>query len=407
MNLDSLMLSIIIILFPILVNVLHDLYINNNDKDKNDLFLDISLISSLYLFTVLDIDSVGFIVVVNTVLLLSFIKRRSFASTIIILFILLNYNTNGIFDVYITLFQYILIYLLYVILFKNKKEKLFINLFVIIKVVFIFMFCIINNYNNVLFTATLTSIIFMAFSYLIVYLVYISEDIVKLHITLKDLEKEERYRNSLFKITHEIKNPIAVCKSYLDMFDFNNPDHERYIPILKEEMKKILVLLQDFSNINDIKVVREILDINLLLEDVSRQLETFVSSDNIEFITKISDDEFYIEGDYNRLNQVLTNIIKNAKEAKDSNKKSYVILKSEIKNNNFIITIEDNGIGISEENMEKILEPFFTTKENGTGLGIPLSCEIIKAHNGKIKFNSEEGIGTKVTITLPFKELEF
>ena len=407
MNLDSLMLSIIIILFPILVNVLHDLYINNNDKDKNDLFLDMSLISSLYLFTVLDVDSVGFIVVVNTVLLLSFIKRRSFTSIVIILFILLNYNTNGVFNIYVTLFQYILIYVLYVILFKNKKYKLFINLFVIIKVIFVFIFCITNNYNNVLYTATLTSIIFMAFSYLIVYLVYISEDIVKLHITLKDLEKEERYRNSLFKITHEIKNPIAVCKSYLDMFDFNNPDHERYIPILKEEMKKILVLLQDFSNINDIKVVREILDINLLLEDVSRQLDTFVSIDNIEFITKISDDEFYIEGDYNRLNQVLTNIIKNAKEAKDSNKKSYVILKSEIKNNNFIITIEDNGIGISEENMEKILEPFFTTKENGTGLGIPLSCEIIKAHNGKIKFNSEEGVGTKVTITLPFKELEF
>ena len=158
------------------------------------------------------------------------------------------------------------------------------------------------------------------------------------------------------------------------------------------------------------KILEKNLDpsvINLLLEDVSRQLDTFVSIDNIEFITKISDDEFYIEGDYNRLNQVLTNIIKNAKEAKDSNKKSYVILKSEIKNNNFIITIEDNGIGISEENMEKILEPFFTTKENGTGLGIPLSCEIIKAHNGKIKFNSEEGVGTKVTITLPFKELEF
>jgi len=172
-------------------------------------------------------------------------------------------------------------------------------------------------------------------------------------------------------------------------------------------VKKILILLQDFSSMNKIKIINEILDINLLLDDVKRQLETFVISDNIRFITELNDEEFYLEGDYNRISQVLTNIIKNAKEAKDESKEAYIILKTKIKNDVFKIIVEDNGIGISEEDMKRIKEPFFTTKKNGTGLGIPLSCEIIKAHGGKIEFQSEEGEGTKVIISLPVKNFEF
>jgi len=284
---------------------------------------------------------------------------------------------------------------------------MFIKVFMFIKIFFIFLYHIDANVEEPLINGVIVSIIFIFVNVLVQYSIKISEDIVKLNVNLKTIEEDERIRTSLFKITHEIKNPIAVCKSYLDMFDFNNPDHERYIPILKDEMKKILILLQDFSSMNKIKIINEILDINLLLDDVKRQLETFVISDNIRFITELNDEEFYLEGDYNRISQVLTNIIKNAKEAKDESKEAYIILKTKIKNDVFKIIVEDNGIGISEEDMKRIKEPFFTTKKNGTGLGIPLSCEIIKAHGGKIEFQSEEGEGTKVIISLPVKNFEF
>ena len=62
---------------------------------------------------------------------------------------------------------------------------------------------------------------------------------------------------------------------------------------------------------------------------------------------------------------------------------------------------------MSEDYLKRVMEPFYTTKKNGTGLGIPLSSEIIKSHNGDIEFVSEEGTGTKVIITLPFDEIEF
>ena len=71
-------------------------------------------------------------------------------------------------------------------------------------------------------------------------------------------------KNCLFQITHEIKNPIAVCKGYLDMFDVNNKEHAvKYIPIMKEEISRTLYLLEDFLSMNRLKVHKEIVDINI------------------------------------------------------------------------------------------------------------------------------------------------
>ena len=220
-------------------------------------------------------------------------------------------------------------------------------------------------------------------------------------MNINELEKKKQLRSSLFKITHEIKNPIAVCKSYLDMFDINNKDHIRYIGILKEEMDKILLLLQDFLSMNKIKIEKEILDINFLLEDIVNQFEPILKDKNIKFIHNICEEEIFVEGDYNRLNQVFINIIKNSIEA--INDKGVIKLDYEI-DRNFKIIIEDNGCGITEDQIEKIKEPFYTTKKDGTGLGVSLSIEIIKAHNGKIDYIPLKK-GLKVIVELPIHEL--
>ena len=287
-------------------------------------------------------------------------------------------------DANITIYviEYLIYYLIYFFYQKNV-----INLFLIIKFIF----------NFDLFTG----IIFIFIAYLVIFLYKKGEDIIKLHMNIKDLEKEKQLRTSLFKITHEIKNPIAVCKSYLDMFDINNKDHERYIDILKDEMNNILLLLQDFLAMNKIKIQKEILDINLLLEDVVNQFEPVLKDKDIKFIYNICQDEVFIEGDYNRLNQVLINMIKNSIEAIEN--RGVIKINFEM-DKNFKIIIEDNGIGIPEDELEKIKEPFYTTKKNGTGLGVSLSIEIIKAHNGKIEYLPLKK-GTRVIIELPIYEL--
>ena len=94
-------------------------------------------------------------------------------------------------------------------------------------------------------------------------------------------------------------------------------------------------------------------------------------------------------------------MIKNAIEALSSTKNPYISIDYEIDSNIFKIIIEDNGPGIAEEEMEKIKEPFYTTKKDGTGLGVSLSCEIIEAHEGTLNYISKVNEGTKVIITLP------
>jgi signal transduction histidine kinase len=221
-------------------------------------------------------------------------------------------------------------------------------------------------------------------------------------MTLKELEQEKQIRTSLFKITHEIKNPIAVCKGYLDMFDVNNIEHsKKYIPILREEIERTLILLQDFLCMTKIKIDKEIIDINMVLEDVTDNFIPILKDKNIIGDFNISENSVYMYGDYNRLTQAFINIIKNSVEAIDSNRGGTIKIYTQLSTESIKITVVDNGMGISKENMKRISEPFFTTKCRGTGLGVSLSFEIITGHGGTIEYDSEEGRGTSVEINLP------
>lgn len=229
----------------------------------------------------------------------------------------------------------------------------------------------------------------------------ISKNILKLYKSIQQLEEEKQIRESLFKITHEIKNPIAVCKGYLDMFDVNNIEHSRkYIPILKGEIKRVLTILEDFLSISKIKVDKDIIDIYMLLEDVIDNFEPLLNDKKVRVISHIPDEELYLMADYNRVSQVFLNIIKNSIEAMYDTKAGLIEIDCRELDNRVFIDVKDNGCGISSENIKRMNEPFFTTKQNGTGLGVYLSREIIKEHGGNITYNSSSS-GTTATICLP------
>ena len=183
------------------------------------------------------------------------------------------------------------------------------------------------------------------------------------------------------------------------MYDVNNIEHSnKYIPIIREEINRVLMLLEDFLSITKIKIEKEEMDLGFLLEDIKNNFSMILKSKNIEFIcTDI--DELYIEADYNRLKQVLVNLIKNSVESIEKNG----TIKINVSNskNKVKIVVEDTGKGMTEEELKQIKSAFFTTKQNGTGLGTYLSNEIIKAHNGIMKYHSVKNKGTKVIITIP------
>lgn len=226
---------------------------------------------------------------------------------------------------------------------------------------------------------------------------------MNLNTAIKELEKEKVLRTSLFKLTHEIKNPLAVCKGYLDMLDLNNKDKIlKYIPIIKGEIERTLTLMDDYLDYTKVKIQKEEVDIYLLLNDIIESLELFFKENKINLEYSVPDDELYLRVDYNRIKQVIVNILKNATEARDINKEELIIkIRTRVTKNYFKIIIEDNGIGMDKDVLEQVTDLFFTTKKNGTGLGTSLSKEIVELHGGKIKYLSEVGIGTTVIINLP------
>ncbi len=385
------------ILFPIMIFLIYEAYTENINTKQNELFLNFCLLSSLYLIIrcgtfknythILEIT-------LDTIILILYIKKQEKIAFIISIIAIIASKTK----INIQLIPIIIKYVTYMISFKqyNNKQKYFLTLTFITRLLSILTTILIINMPK---EQLIEYIFYYGITYFFILFLLEAEKIIEIHISYKELMKEHQLKESLFKISHEIKNPIAVCKGYLDMCDSNNC--EKYIPILKSEINKTLNLLQDFSACNKVKIEPDIIDITLLIEEISNNLGLMFDKQKIKFEIEQLEDEIYIYGDYNRLNQVLLNIIKNSIEAIDKTKKSYIKIYTKLTDKNISIYVEDNGVGISKENIKRISEPFFTTKQNGTGLGVLLSKEIITAHNGKLEYTSEEKKGTTVQITLP------
>lgn len=384
------------VLLPIVIYLIYEVYTENINKNKDDLVLGFCLFSSLYfMFRFGTFDNVYVMnIVFDYVVLLLYVKEKRVSSVIISLFIIFIYYFLNL-NFYVIFFKF-LTYLLFSFLFKSRKNFLLLSYFSGLLCLIIFGFL-----NNVIISSLFEYIVYFSVCYLIVLFLLKAEKIIEINVSYKELMKENQLRESLFKISHEIKNPIAVCKGYLDMFDINNINHfKKYIPILKCEIDKTLNLLQDFSACKKVKLECDVVDVSLLIEDITNNFKLMFDNRNIDFYVDIPDEEIYIYGDYNRLNQVFLNIIKNSIEAIDLNKKSFIKVSVSV-DKSVKVFIEDNGIGMNDYVLSKISEPFYTTKPNGTGLGVLLSNEIISAHKGSIEYESEEGVGTMVVITLP------
>ena len=118
---------------------------------------------------------------------------------------------------------------------------------------------------------------------------------------------------------------------------------------------------------------------------------------------KGADTTSFVDADENKLRQVFINIFDNAKDALLSIKNAKILVIICKKLNNILVVIEDNGTGVSEEIINRIFEPYVTSKENGTGLGLAIVHKIIDEHNGSIKIENKKGAGARITITLPIK----
>ena len=406
---DTMILDIILVALPLTVYLLYLAYTKTLNNKENDLLIVVIIFSVLYLlfkYTKPLYMNMPFMII-NISLIIAYIKKSKISILVTSVIMIAYYYSFYQNYLPIIILEYLLYYLFYLKLFKEFKIHDFILTFTTIKIVITLVLLSYLNYAFPVYVSEvlIEGIYMYVVANIIIYFLNKTEEVLKLHMNIKEIKHNEQIHTSLFQITHEIKNPIAVCKGYLDMFDPEKPKHfKKYIPILKDEINRALLLLEDFLAMNKVKINKDIIDINLLIEEVIKNIDMLCQKNNIQLTSKIIDDDIYINADYNRLTQVFINLLKNSIEAIPKDKNGKIIVHDRIKENYIIITIKDNGKGMSKELLNKIKEPFYTTKQRGTGLGVSLSDQIIKAHNGTLSYESKEGEYTKVTITLPLEE---
>ncbi len=414
---EEMILNVMCLFFPLAIYIIGIAYFRNQDIKKEKIFLEIALYSSVYLL--IKFGSSKFLIypmiLLNIPLLIAYLKTNSRVTITLSTILVIYYNFNTDINLYYLILEYITYFIILTYLAsKNASFIKMITIFVFIKsfIMSFEMFLIFNpnNYiviNYILIFSIMT--IFTSIAYLILFCLNKGEEIMELNNVVHELEKEKKLRESLFKITHEIKNPIAVCKGYLDMLDYKDDTKTRkYVPIIKDEINRTLILMDDFLDYTKIQVEKDIVDLYLLLEETCDILKPLFKKNQIKLNVNIPDDEVYMYLDYNRLKQVLVNILKNSIEAKDKKKNENIIsIDVQKKKEEIIIKIKDNGIGIDKKSLNKVDEMFFTTKEKGTGLGVALSKEIINQHGGSLKYSSLKNKYTIVTISLPFQEKNY
>ncbi len=405
---NNIFVTIVLITFPILVYFFYSVYANVKNYKNKDIYLSLALLSSLYLcfkygnFKTNNIT----LLLCNIPIVIAYVKKKGYIAlvlSLITIYCSLNIIKHQIIPILIIkLLTYAVLYYIYYK--KSNIDKLhFINYIAIFQAFSVsFEYFTINALNNILdltdiFLVVLGSYIII---FTIIYILQTADDISKFYLSYKELEQDKQIKESLFKITHEIKNPLAVCKGYLDMFDIQDKNKSnKYINIIKNEVDRTLNILTDLSDLNKLKINKEIVDINMIIEEILDSTKILFNNKNITIQYK-NQDEIYVNGDYNKLKQLFLNIFKNSYEAID--KEGNIDINTSINKNNYIIKITDNGEGMDSETIKRIGEIFYTTKTHGTGIGITLSKQIMKSLEGDLTYESTLGKGTTAIITIPY-----
>lgn len=213
-------------------------------------------------------------------------------------------------------------------------------------------------------------------------------------------------------IAHEINNPLNYIHGGYTAIseelksnnkDIKKEDIREYLQWIKsgtDRANKIVKSLNIYSRSNDDNT--EECNLNSIIEDCIAILDHRTNG-RIKIKQRLDNNLGVVEGNNGKLHQVILNLLVNAIDSIED--EGLINISSIMKDNQVIIIIEDNGHGISKEDLDRILDPFFTTKSpgKGTGLGLSISQSIIQEHKGKIQFKSELNKGTDVTLTLPKK----
>jgi two-component system, sporulation sensor kinase E len=204
-------------------------------------------------------------------------------------------------------------------------------------------------------------------------------------------------------VTHEIRNPLTSLKGFIQLLRTSGGQTEypsKYLDIMLKELKQIETFVDELSVLAKAQVKSyKKTNIISLLQDTLSLLKTQALTNNV-YIKCEHESVRSVFCEEKQLRQALFNVIQNGIEAMPDGGILYVRIK--LYDESYLkIEVTDHGMGIPEDRLLKLGEPFYSTKEKGTGLGLTLTYKIIENHQGKITIQSQVGCGTTVTILLP------
>ncbi|MDR1586876.1 MAG: PAS domain-containing protein [Treponema sp.] len=210
-------------------------------------------------------------------------------------------------------------------------------------------------------------------------------------------------------VAHEIKNPLGSLSIHIQLIQKAVAGNQlsaldRYIAVVNEEIDRLNRIVVDFLfAVRPMDLEPREGNINVLIAELVEFVRYELDEAHINCVMELSENMPPIDFDERYMKQALLNLIKNAIAAMDG---GTLTITSSFNDTEVQISVKDTGVGISEENLPKIFEPYFTTKPTGTGLGLTLVFKIIREHQGDLNVKSREGEGTDFIITLPIPQRE-
>lgn len=232
---------------------------------------------------------------------------------------------------------------------------------------------------------------------------------------IRELQSEVRRNERLASlgkmaagVAHELRNPLSSIKGLALLLRAkleNDRKGEETADILVNEVER---LNRSIGELLEYARPEKLHQERIMLSDLAAQSIQLITEDlksaEIDLHTSFEDNETYVFGDIDKLKQVFLNLFLNAIQAVGQNGRIQVDITAEDRRVTF--QLDDNGCGLDEESVAKVFDPYFTTKSDGTGLGLAMSAKIIEAHKGTIEFRSRQGVGTSVKVSLPVYQEE-
>lgn len=244
--------------------------------------------------------------------------------------------------------------------------------------------------------------------------IYVNRKQVGCYIIAKDITDQKRKDELLLKsekltiagqlaagVAHEIRNPLTALKGFVQLMSRSVEYHSRYLPIMLEELERIELIISELLMLAKPQAIQmKRADLVAILHDVVLLLGAQAVLHNIEIGLNKPAGRLMILCDPGQIKQVFINFLKNSMESMTKGGRIDVDLKAG-DDTHALVRISDQGCGISKEQLRMLGEPFYSTKEAGTGLGLLVSHKIIEHHGGRIAIESEINVGTTIDVTLP------